>query len=59
VLSAQRVAASNNILTGGNPSLQITAPENKYTVLGNVTSSPITVDNQTLAGVWGALNVHA
>ena len=52
MLTAPIVAASNNILTGGAPSLQMKASQ--YTALGNITSSPI----PDLAAVWGPLNVH-
>jgi hypothetical protein len=58
VLSAPMVVASNNILNFGAPPLQINAPEGKYTVLGNITTTSIMVNNQNLAGVWAPLNVH-
>ena len=52
------VVASNNILNFGIPPLQISAPEGKYTVLGNITTTSIMVNSQNLAGVWAPLNVH-
>jgi hypothetical protein len=58
-LAAPMVAAANNILTGGAPALQITAPDNKFTVLGNITSNPIKVNGQNLAAPWTQLNVQA
>jgi hypothetical protein len=58
-LAAPLVAAANNVLTGGVPSLQIAAPDNKFTVLGNVTSNPIRVNGQNLAAPWAPLNVQA
>jgi len=57
-LGAPVVAAANNILNGGTPPLQIGAPENRFTVLGNITSTTIMVNGQPLAGVWAPLNVH-
>jgi hypothetical protein len=57
-LGAPVVAATNNILNGGTPELQISAPENRFTLLGNITSSIIMVNGQPLAGVWAPLNVH-
>jgi hypothetical protein len=57
-IGAPVVAAANNILTGGTPPLQISAPENRFTVLGNITSTTIMVNGQPLAGVWAPLNVH-
>jgi len=58
-LAAPMVAAANNILTGGAPSLQITTPDNRFTVLGNITSNPIKVNGQNLAAPWTPLNVQA
>jgi hypothetical protein len=46
------------MLNGGTPPLQISAPENRFTLLGNITSSTIMVNGQPLAGVWAPLNVH-
>jgi hypothetical protein len=57
-LGAPVVAAANNMLNGGTPPLQISAPENRFTLLGNITSSTIMVNGQPLAGVWAPLNVH-
>ena len=58
-LSAPMVAAGNNILTGGTPSLQIQAPTGgKFTVLGNVASGPILVNGAALAAPWEPLNMH-
>ena len=45
--------------TGGAPSLQITTPDNRFTVLGNITSNPIKVNGQNLAAPWTPLNVQA
>lgn len=56
-LSAPIVAAANNVLTGGAPSLQIEVPKNTYTVTGNLTTEPILVNNQNLPAVWAPLNV--
>jgi hypothetical protein len=58
IISAPILAAANNLLSGGSPSLQIEAPNNQYTVLGNVTSNPILVGSTPLAGPWAPLNVH-
>ena len=58
-LGAPMIAVANNILTGGAPSLQITVPKDKFTILGNVTSNPITVDGVAVTGPWAPLNVHA
>jgi hypothetical protein len=57
-LSAPLVAAANNILTGGMPSLQIEPRDNKHTILGNVASGTILVNGAPLAGPWEPLNVH-
>jgi hypothetical protein len=59
LVAATAVAAGNNILTGGMPSLLIVAPEKAYTVLGNITTTGISVNNQPLAAPWASLNVHA
>ena len=58
-LAAPMMAAANNILTGGAPPLRITAPNNKFTILGNVTSNPIMVNGSAITGVSGPLNVNA
>jgi len=57
-LAAPMIAVANNILSGGAPSLQVTAPANKFTILGNVTSNPILVNGSAITGVWAPLNVH-
>jgi hypothetical protein len=62
-LTAPMIAAANNILSGGAPSLQIKGPPDvKVTALGNITvnagSDPILVNGQPLAAPWAPLNVH-
>src|SRR5262249_18717896 len=62
-LTAPMVAAANNILSGGAPSLQIKRPgDTKVTALGtttvNAASTPILVNGQPLAAPWAPLNVH-
>jgi hypothetical protein len=62
-VTAPIVAAANNVLSGGVPSLQIKGPPDvKFTALGNVTvnamSDPILVNGQPLAAPWAPLNVH-
>jgi hypothetical protein len=59
LVKASAVAAGNNILTGGAPSLHIVVPEKSYTALGNITTTAIMVNNQLLAAPWASLNVHA
>jgi hypothetical protein len=58
-LTAPMIAAANNILTGGAPTLQIAVPPDKFTALGNVTTTPISVNGPPVTGVWAPLNVHA
>jgi hypothetical protein len=62
-LTAPMIAASNNILSGGAPTLQIKGPADiKVTALGNITvnaaSDPILVNGQPLGAPWAPLNVH-
>jgi hypothetical protein len=58
-LAAPLIAAGNNILTGGLPSLQIQAPPGaRFTVLGNVASGTIVVNGALLAAPWEPLNMH-
>jgi hypothetical protein len=56
-LSAQAVTASGNVLSGGTPSLQITAQKTNFAVIGNLTSNPVLANSAALPAPWAPLNV--
>ena len=60
LLAAPAVIAANNRIAGPKgPSLALQTQEGHFTVLGNVTSGEILVQNAALAAPWAALNAHA
>jgi hypothetical protein len=58
-LRSSAAVASSNLVRGGEISISFSAALERVAVIGNATSGPITVNQQTLAGTpWEKLNVQ-
>ena len=57
-LNSTAAVVSSNIVRGGQPSLVLTVPPERVAVLGNATTSAITVNQNPLTGTqWAPLNI--